>query len=140
VVVLAVLFGLLTVLAVGFSDRYVPAVADWYTRMVIRYLPEPALRFTSAEADTRAFYVCAKSVVRAIEEEASVVTFAAGSAEQAIPIGGGVYRLTSYVEEARADGSKHRRTFSCTLRLEGDSWRLEEMELDPPLTSVARSP
>jgi hypothetical protein len=138
--VVVVLLGLLTVLAVGFSDRYVPAVADWYSRMVIHYLPEPALRFAPAPDEARAFYICAKSVVRAVEEEASVVTFAPESAVLAAEVGEGRYRLDSFVEEARVDGSTLQRSFTCRLRLEGDSWHIEELELEPPPTSIAGTP
>jgi hypothetical protein len=95
------------------------------------------LRFAPAPDDTRAFYVCAKSVVRAIEDEASVVTFAGGSDDVAVAIGEGLYRVVSFVDEARVDGSTLRRSFTCTLRLQGDTWELEDVELEPTPTNVA---
>jgi hypothetical protein len=133
----AVLFAALAIAAIGFSNRYVPAVTDWYSGMVIRYLPEPALRFAPADDDLRAFYVCAKSVVKEIEDEASVVTFAAATEDLTVALGSDMYRVDSYVEEARADGSTLRRPFTCTVRLEGDNWRLEEVELKGAGTAVA---
>ncbi|MEX2582065.1 MAG: hypothetical protein WD766_02255 [Gemmatimonadota bacterium] len=126
------------VIAVGFSDRYVPAVADWYTRVVIQYLPEPAHRFTPGPDDRRAFYVCARSVVRAIENDLSVATFAAED-EMAVPLGNDRYRVASYVDEALLDGRTQRREFTCTVRLEDGDWRLEAVELEPapPLMPIA---
>jgi hypothetical protein len=126
-------------LAVGFSSRYVPAVGDWYSRLVIQYVPEPALRFAPADDDLRAFYVCAKSVVKQIEDANSVVTFAAGTEDVTVALGGDLYRVDSYIDEARVDGSTLRRPFTCTLRQEGEGWTLEEVELEPPPTAVAGS-
>lgn len=137
-VVLVFVLAMTILIAVGLSDRYVPPVADWYTRMVIQYLPEPIHRLTPGPDDRRAFYVCARSVVRAIENDLSIATFAADE-EMAVPLGNDRYRVASYVDEALLDGRTQRREFACTVRLENGVWRLEEVELEPapPLMPIA---
>jgi hypothetical protein len=123
------IIGLGLALAVTFSDRYVPAVSDWYSRAVINYVPEGALWFTAPGDDDRAFYVCARSVVREINNEQSVVTFASLAQGQARQLEDGRYQVQSYVDEAVEGGPTYRRTFSCTLREENGEWRLEAVEV-----------
>ena len=127
--VLVTIAGLAVVLAVGFSDRYVPAVADWYTRAIINYVPEGALWLASPGDDDRAFYVCARSVIKEIGNDASVVTFASLTAGQTRQLDDGSYRVESYVDEAMEGGPTHRRTFSCTLREANGEWQLEAVEV-----------
>ena len=116
-------------LAIGLSDRYVPAVSDWYSQVVIRYMPEGALYFTTRN-DDRAFYLCARSVVRQIEDETSVVTFASHATTSTLALGDGRFRVESYVDEAIEDGPTYRRPFTCTVKQEGSSWRLEDVDLE----------
>lgn len=129
------------ILALSFSDRYAPVVSDWYSRMVIHYVPDTALRFTTDETD-RAFYVCARSVVKQIDEMESVVTFAAVEDALTRDLGEGRFRLESYVEEATPEGPTYRRAFTCTLRRDGTDWSLEGVELEaiaPPAEASERA-
>jgi hypothetical protein len=114
--------------SVSLSDRYLPALSDWYYRMVISYLPEAALPFTVPDND-QAFYVCARSVVRQLDNETSVVTFARLVDARTTELGNGRYSIESYVDEAVAKGVTYRRTFACTLKQNGESWMLEAVEL-----------
>lgn len=124
------IIGLGLVLAVSFSDRYVPAVSDWYSRAVINYVPDGALWLATPGDDDRAFYVCARSVVKEIDNEQSVVTFASASPGQARHLADGRYLVQSYVDEAVEGGPTYRRTFSCTLREENGEWHLEAIEVE----------
>jgi hypothetical protein len=128
--VLVTAAGLALVIAVSFSDRYVPAVADWYTRAVINYVPDGALWLASPGDDDRAFYVCARSVIKEINNDASVVTFASLAAGQTRQLDDGSYLVESYVDEAIEDGPTYRRTFSCTLRESNGEWQLEAVEVE----------
>jgi hypothetical protein len=132
------LIGLGLILAVTFSDRYVPAVSDWYTRAVINYVPADALWLASPSDDDRAFYLCARSVVREIDDERSVVTFAGLSLGQTRELDDGRLQVESYVDEALEGGPTYRRTFSCILREEGGEWRVEAVNVEQPApTAVA---
>lgn len=124
------------VLAIAYSDRYVPAVADWYTRMVIRFLPEPALHFAATDDAQRAFYVCARSVVKQMEDE-SVATFAGAEGTTSASLGGDRVMIRSSMEEAVEDGAVYRRDFTCTVRRIGARWVIEDLDLDPPAVLVA---
>ena len=71
---------LIIVLAVGLSDRYVPAVSDWYSRMVIHHAPEGTMPYLpGVTGDDRAFYSCARTVVR------NCFSIAARSVEHNVP-------------------------------------------------------
>jgi hypothetical protein len=120
---------LLTMLAIGFSDRYVTAVSDWYTDMVIRFRAEAPMHFIAVSDDKQAFQVCARSVVKRLEEESSVATFPAGGT---LALGDGRYRVDSFVDEAGIDGVTHRRSFSCTVHFSGSRWVLEDLTIEIP--------
>lgn len=114
-------------LFVVFSDRYLPTVADWYTRMVIYYVPERALRrVPGMSADDRLFYLCARSVARELEDERSVVTFSE-SAMELEALGGDRYVLISYVDVVGDQGAFQRRLFTCIAHNDAGEWRIEEV-------------
>jgi hypothetical protein len=123
----AAVIGVVTMLAIGFSDRYVTAVSDWYTDMVIRFRAEAPMHFLAPSDDRRAFQVCARSVVKRLEDESSIATFPAGGT---LYLGEGRYRVDSFVDEAAVDGVTHRRSFSCTVQFSGSRWVLEELTLE----------
>lgn len=120
----------LTASAVGFSDRYVPAVSDWYTRMAVDYLPDSALRFTPLTVDERAFYVCARSVARRMGGESSIATFASTETAITEDLGDGRKLIQSHVDESIEDGTRLRHLFRCTVREEGTQWVIENLEID----------
>ena len=119
----------LVLITASFSERIVPAVADWYSGMVIRYVPEPALRLM-ADDDEQAFFVCARGVVRRVGTESSVSTFAGSAATITQEMEDGRFQIRSYVDESLEAGPTHRHVFTCTLRLEGERWVLEEVEIE----------
>ncbi len=123
---------LIIVLAVGLSDRYVPAVSDWYSRMVIHHAPEGTMPYLpGVTGDDRAFYSCARTVVRKVENERSVVTFP-GAPDQLTALGEGRFELRSYMDEATEEGDVLRRSFTCILQqvAAGGQWRVEEVEIE----------
>jgi hypothetical protein len=119
----------LVLLAINFSDRYVPAVSDWYTRMAIQYLPESALRFAPITDAERAFYVCARSVVKRMGGESSIATFASTESATTRSLGDGRLLIQSHVDESVEAGVNHRHVFRCTVRPEGSRWVIENLEL-----------
>ena len=130
--IIVTVLSVIVLLAVGLSDRYVPAVADWYSRMAIEYVPEPALPYLpGATEDDRAFYQCARTVVRKIENERSVVTFPEPPGTLT-DVGEGRFELRSIVDEAIEDGEVLRRSFVCQLHEEGvGNWRVDDVQLEP---------
>lgn len=137
--IIVTVLSFIVLLAVGLSDRYVPAVADWYSRMVIQYVPEPALPYLpGASDDDRAFYQCARTVVRTIENERSVVTFPEppGTLTE---VGEGRFELRSIMDEAIEDGEVFRRSFVCEMHEEGvGTWRVDGVQLEPLSEARAR--
>jgi len=45
-------------------------------------------------------------------------------------LGGGRYRVKSYVDAQNSFGAKMRTNYTCILRVSGDSWTLESLDLD----------
>ena len=128
----AILLGLVLATLLGFvawgqSDRYAPVVSDWYADMVIRYVPDGATRFLPAADDERAFYACARRVVQQIQEESSIATFVRDVRTEALEEGR--YRIESWFDESLESGRTERHRFTCTVRLEGGSWILEDLEM-----------
>ena len=137
------LLGLVVIAALmgrSYSDRYVPAIADWYTGMVIRTSSGEAMRFRADSDTDRAFYVCARSVVRRLGGDASIVTFVDSERIATQPLGEGRYRVESLIEESFGQGLRQRHVFSCLVREDGDQWVVEDLNvrpLDPAPTEVA---
>lgn len=134
----------LAALAVGSADRYVPALSDWYTRVAIEYLPESAFRLAPITDDERAFYVCARSVVKQMDGESSIATFASSEAATTHELGNGRKVIQSHVDESTEDGVEQRIVFRCTVRSEGSRWVIETLELetvesDPPAEFAAQA-
>jgi hypothetical protein len=140
----AVVLTVAALIAVGLSDRYMSAVSDWYTDMVIRFLPGEELSFLAVPDDQQAFRVCARSVVRRIEAESSVATFPGLVGGAVDSLGEGRFRIDSFVDEASEGGAVHRRTFRCLAHFDGRRWRVEDLVLQTlaaaTITSPATSP
>jgi len=132
----AVVLTVAALIAVGMSDRYMSAVSDWYTDMVVRFLPGQELSFLGVPDDQQAFRACARSVVKLIEAESSVATFP-GPVEGVVDsLGDGRFRIDSFVDEASKGGAVHRRTFSCLARFDGRLWRIEDLNLQTLATAA----
>jgi hypothetical protein len=117
-------------LAVGFSDRYVPAVADWYTDMVIRFVPEAESNFLPVDDGERAFLACARSVVKRMDSESSIATFASSGGASTVATGEDRYEVRSFVDEASEDGVVRRKAFTCTVRFDARGWIVEAVTVD----------
>jgi hypothetical protein len=116
-------------LSIGPSDGYGPIVAESHATTAFDPVPVPAARFGPASEDERAFHACARSVVKRIRGERTIVTFAGMDAAVTIPLGGGRFQLWSYLEQAEEDGSRERREFICTVREGPQGILVERLEI-----------
>jgi hypothetical protein len=114
-------------LGVYFSDHYVPAVENWTTTQVVRHSPDKLLRMAMMADEERAFYTCAKSVVRRLGDS-SIATFNARTAASTWSLGEGRYLVRSQFSESNVEGTTQQSVFTCTVRLEGDRWVIEELQ------------
>lgn len=119
------------ILAFNYSDRFVPAVADWYTGMVLRFAPEVSHQLAPSSADDQAFHVCARAVARRVGTESSIATFAGSEAAITRTMDDGRIQVRSYLDESAESRSTHRHIFKCTLRRSEARWVLDELELEP---------
>jgi hypothetical protein len=134
------LLAALSFLAIGYSDRYVPAVTDWYLQMAAPNVTQPALPFMGGLDDERAFHACARLVVKRMGDERAIATFAAADQERAVSLGDGRYRIESFYDEALEEGVSSRRFFTCQVRYDGREWRVEELNLsDTAPVAVVKS-
>lgn len=119
------------ILAFNYSDRFVPAVADWYTGMVLRFTPAASYQLARASADDQAFHVCARAVARRVGTESSIATFAGSEAAVTRTMDDGRLQVRSYLDESIESGSTHRHVFTCTLRRSDARWVLDGLEVEP---------
>jgi hypothetical protein len=119
--------------AASLADRYLPAVTDWYLEMAVPYLGEGASPFLGAAPDDSAYYACVRSVVKRIDEEGTIATFAGPRASRTHTLGEGRYRIESFVTEAAEDGGTAVRSFTCTVKSDGTRWAIEDLEVQPYL-------
>ena len=117
------------ILAFNFSDRFVPAVADWYTGMVLRFSPATPNQLMAA--DDQAFHICARAVARRVGSESSITTFAGSEAAITQRLDDGRLTVWSYLDESVESGSTHRHVFTCTLRRYESRWVLDDLEVEP---------
>jgi hypothetical protein len=115
---------------VRYADRYMPHVADWYTGFAAQHLPEGLARFAPAAGDPGALYYCARRVVKQIQEEGSVATFAGPGEAQTTTLGDGRFQVRSFVDEARQDGAAVRHEFVCIVKHERGQWQLEDLAME----------
>ncbi len=106
-----------------------PALSDWYARVAIEHLPMSALRLAPLTDDERAYYVCARSVVKKMDGESSIATFAASEMATTLELGDGRKVIESYVVESIEEGISQRIVFRCIVRPDDSGWVIETVEL-----------
>lgn len=106
------------------------AIADWYAEFAMQRLPQFFSGFAPAESSMGAFYFCIRRVVKDEMDARSVATFPSANGRTLVELGEGLYRIETFVDEDRADGSRVRREFSCTTRYERNRWVLEELRMN----------
>jgi hypothetical protein len=119
--------------AVWYSDRYLPALGDWYAGFAARSLPSSLSRLAPAETERGAFYFCARRIARQMDAEASIATFASEAESQTTRLGEGRFRVESFMEEATEDGERRRHDFACTVRYQRGQWVLEGLAMREPV-------
>lgn len=120
---------LAALLAMNHSDRYVPAISDWYLQMALPYTPGAVHEFTPTFDDERAFYACVRLVAKRIGDRGSIVTFAGSGAAATLALGDGRYQVRSYVDESMVMGTTQRHAFTCLVRAERERWIVEELNV-----------
>ena len=126
------------IVAVGMADRYMPALSDWYVRMAVDYLPDSATRLAPLTDDERAYYACVRSVVKEMDGERSIATFASSETATTQELGDGRRIIESEVVESVDNGNSEPIVFRCIARAnEAEEWVIERVEL---LASDGASP
>ena len=115
---------------VRYADRYMPHVADWYAGFAAQHLPDGLARLAPAATDPGALYYCARRVVKQIQEEGSVATFAGPAEARTTTLGDNRFEVRSFVDGARADGVAVRHEFVCIVRHERGQWQLEDLAME----------
>lgn len=115
--------------AVGLGYRNAPRLADWYAGFAARNLPASASSFAVTESEAGAFFYCARQVARRMNDQFSVETFPSQKESQMVSFGGGRYRVESFVDETREDGSRVRHGFVCDVAYERGRWVLERLDV-----------
>jgi hypothetical protein len=119
--------------AVWYSDRYLPALGDWYAGFAARSLPSSLSRFAPTDTDRGAFHFCARSVAKQMDSAASIATFASEQESRTTLLDDGLYRVESFMEESREDGELRRHDFACTVRFLRGQWVLEGLATAEPV-------
>jgi hypothetical protein len=134
---IAVVLAAVTFLAVNYSDRYLPAVSDWYLDQAVPELAPVTTELTAAPVEERAYYLCVRSVVKRIEEEGAIATFAGPLESRMSRMEDGRYRVNSYLVESSEAGERRLRSFTCVVRGEGGRWAVDQLALEPVLIAAA---
>ena len=113
----------------GMAYHNAPQLADWYAGFAAEYLMAESSSLTDSDRDSEAFYFCIRQVAKQMEEEYSVETFPSASEGELRSLGDGRYRVESFVDEAREDGTRVRYAFVCSVAFERGRWNLEELNL-----------
>ncbi len=119
---------MVALLAFSYSDRYIPAIADWYLEMAVPTGAGPALQLLATTADDEVFFVCARHVARRIGGEDSIVTFSSATASEVVRSADGAFTIRAHVDQSLSRGNEVRKWFACTVRQKNGSWKLENLE------------
>ena len=125
----AVVTTVLLLLGVGLGYRNAPRIADWYAGFAAENLPATASSFAPTETETGAFFYCARQVARKMNGQFSVETFPSEEESELVALGDGRYRVESFVDETREDGSRVRYAFVCNVAYQRGRWVLEQLDL-----------
>lgn len=121
--------GTVLLAGVGIGYRNAPRLADWYASFAAQNLPESASSFAPAETAAGAFFYCARQVAKEMDGDFSVETFPSQEDSELVALGGGRYRIASFVDETRQDGTRVRYEFVCSVAYESGRWVLEDLDL-----------
>lgn len=119
----------LLLVGVGLGYRNAPQLADWYASFAAQNLPAGASSFAPAETQSGAFFYCARQVSRRMNGAFSIETFPSQEESELVSLGDGRYRIESFVDETREDGSRVRYAFVCSVAYEAGRWVLEDLDL-----------
>ena len=109
--------------------RNAPLLADWYTGYAVENLWAGASSLASADSEEEAYFFCARQVAKRMDRDYSVETFPGAADGELRALGGGRYRVESFVDEAREDGTRVRYSFVCSVTFQEGRWTLEELDL-----------
>ena len=126
----AAVTGVILLTAVGLGYRNAPQIADWYAGFAARNLPASASSFAPTESESGAYFYCARQVVRRMAGEFSVETFPAQQESDLVALGDGRYRVESFVDETREDGTRVRHQWTCSVAYQRGRWVLEELDVN----------
>lgn len=126
----------LLVLGLSYGYRNAPLLADWYANFAAENLPASASSFAPAETESGAFFYCARQVARRMDGKFSVETFPSEEDSELTSLGSGKYRVQSFVDETREDGSRVRYTFICNVAFDRGRWTLENLDLTERFATV----
>jgi hypothetical protein len=124
--------GITTVLllfGVSLGFRNAPLLADWYASFAAENLPAGASSFAPTHSEAGAFFYCARQVSKRMNGNFSVETFPSQQESDLHSLGDGRYRVESFVDETREDGSRVRYAFVCDVTFQRGRWVLEELDL-----------
>jgi hypothetical protein len=126
----AVIMGALLLTGAGLGYRNAPQLADWYANFAAENLPASASSFAPTESEAGAFFYCARQVARRMNGQFSVETFPSQQESELRSLGAGRYRVESFVDETREDGSRVRYVFVCSVTYDRGRWVLEQLDLN----------
>lgn len=121
--------GAVLLVAIAAGVRNAPLLADWYAGFAAENLWAGASSFAVAETESGAYFFCARQVAKRMDSDYSVETFPGLSDGELQSLGDGRYRVESFVDEAREDGTRVRYAFVCSVAFERGRWTLEELDL-----------
>jgi hypothetical protein len=136
---------MLALLAINYSDRYIPAISEWYMEMAVpsgadpalqlianpslRLIANPSSRAGAERGDDEPYFVCARYVARRIGGEDSITTFPAVTESSTVRLADGRYTISAHVDQSMEQGGEVRRRFDCTVRMENGGWRVDRLEV-----------
>ena len=125
----AAVAGAVLLAATAAGVRNAPMLADWYAGFAAENLWAGASSFAPAETEAGAYFYCARQVAKRMNSDYSVETFPSPAEGELRSLGDGRYRVESFVDEAREDGTRVRYGFVCSVAFEAGRWTLEELNL-----------
>ena len=125
----AVLAGVVLLVVVGLGARNAPLLADWYAGFAAENLWAGASSLAPADSESGAYFYCARQVAKSMNRDYSVETFPSPTDGELQSLGNGRYRVESFVDEAREDGTRVRYSFVCSVAFERGRWTLEELDV-----------
>ena len=121
--------GAVLLAATAAGVRNAPVLADWYAGFAAENLWAGASSLGPVETESGAYFFCARQVAKRMNSDFSVETFPSPSEGEMHSLGEGRYRVESFVDEAREDGTRVRYAFVCSVAFERGRWTLEQLDM-----------